>query len=347
MLNISVVMSVHNGLPYLHECLASLERQTIDDFEIIVVDDASTDGSSDLLKKFSKKNQNVRLVVNKEKTGLTKSLNIALGVASGKYIARIDADDVCHPARLQMQHQFMEENPQVFACASGYRMIDGKGKTLRTTKRGLEDWQIRWLLCFNPPAPHPTYFFRRVAPNGDAIRYNEDFVTAQDYELWSRLSTYGETCVLPEALIDYRRHNSAITATKREEQALNCAKIGYVNLKNRYPDDVLHEMSAFIDFFAYKLKANPQNIAAAVRGADAMLHFEKKSAQRNPAWLKRMTASILAEGVLSRGRGLAQPRAVLAFLFYARAHLPWLAAEIAREPGLAFKSLQGFFASRH
>ncbi|MEL7257156.1 MAG: glycosyltransferase family 2 protein, partial [Pseudomonadota bacterium] len=305
MLKISVVMSVHNGLPYLHECLASLERQTIDDFEIVIVDDASTDGSSDVLRQFCEKDPRARLIENKEKKGLTKSLNIALGIASGNYIARIDADDVCNSKRLEKQSRVLDENPQIFACASGYRMIDGKGKKLRTAQRGLEDWQVRWLLCFNPPAPHPTYFFRRVGPDGQEIRYNEDFVTAQDYELWSRLSTFGETCVIPEVLIDYRRHNSAITTTKREEQAINCAKIGHVNLKGRYPDDVLNDMSAFVDFFAYKLKANPQNIAAAVRGADAMLQFEKKTANRNSAWLKRMTAGILAEGVLSRGRGIA------------------------------------------
>ncbi|WP_338550513.1 glycosyltransferase family 2 protein [Roseovarius phycicola] len=346
MTKISVVMSVHNGLPYLRDCLASLEDQTETDVEFILVDDASTDGSLDVLKRFAKSNQHTHLIVNKQNKGLTKALNQALEVASGTYIARIDADDMCYPTRFEKQLRFMEDHPQIVACASGYRMVDDRGKTLRTARRELKDWQIRWLLSFNPPAPHPTYFFQRLDPNGRAIRYNEDFATAQDYDLWSRLSTLGETYVMPEVLIDYRRHSSAITSAKRDEQAENCAKIGLVNLKKRYPDDVLKQMSTFVDFFAYKQKADPKSIAAAVHGADTMLRADTTLSGHDSRWLKRMTAGLLAEGILSRGQGLTHLRTILAFLFQARAYLPWLLVAVAKEPGLMIKSLQGFFATR-
>lgn len=344
MTSISVVMSVHNGLPFLQDCLSSLEKQTMRDFELIAVDDASTDGSLQVLRRLAEKDNRIRLIENKKNFGLTRSLNKALQVASGKYIARIDADDVCHPERFEKQFRFLEDNPQFSACGSGYRMIDGAGKTLRKAQRGLNDWQIRWLLGFNPPAPHPTCFFRRVDPSGNAIRYNEEFSTAQDYDLWSRLSTFGKTCVIPEMLIDYRRHDSAITVAKRDQQATNCAKIGRVNLEGRYPEDVLSEMTTFVEFFAYKVQADPRSIAAAVHGADAMLQFEKTNCGENFNWLRRMTAGLLAEGILSRGRGLSHPLSLLAFVFYARGHLPWLVAEVAREPGLAIKSLRSFFA---
>nr|WP_275116071.1 glycosyltransferase [Aliiroseovarius subalbicans] len=341
--SISVVMAVHNAMPYLTDCLDGIGLQTFTDFECIIVDDASTDASSDFLKSAANADPRIRLLTNPDNIGLTRSLNRALKVASGKYIARIDADDICRPARLKQQFHFMETHPEVVACAAGYRMIDAKSRKIRTSNRGMDNWQIQWMLSFNPPAPHPTYFFRRLDTLGLPVMYNEDFLTAQDYELWSRLSKMGETFVLPEVLIDYRRHDKAITFARRAEQAVNCSKIGRAHLKNRYPEHVQMEMSALLDLFAYEAQAEPGTIAAAVQGAESMLRFEKQGAAHHFAWIRRTTAGLLADAILSRGGGAKNFRSFLAFVFFARRHLPWLLLEVVMEPALARKSLRSIF----
>lgn len=337
---ISVVMSVYNAMPYLTACLDSIAQQTFADFECILVDDASEDGSAAVLKSAAEVDARIQVLTNSENIGLTRSLNKALEVATGKYIARIDADDLCHPDRLKRQFAFMEQHPDVIACASGYRMIDAKGRRLRTSKRGMDAWQTKWMLSFNPPAPHPTYFFRRIDPLGNAILYNAAFRTAQDYELWTRLNAMGQTCVLQDVLIDYRRHDKAITFARRSEQAANCAKIGVVQMNARYPEALRQELTVLADLFAYKKRATPELVADAVAGAEAMLRFDTADAGKHRQWLRRKVAAVLAEAVLSRGGGARDIRSLMAFLYHARRNLPWLALEVAREPALALKSLR-------
>ena len=338
---VSVVMAVHNGMAFLESAVGSVLSQTFADFEFIVVEDGSDDGSAEFLAGLT--DPRVTVLVNETNLGLTRSLNRALGVAQGEFIARIDADDLCHPDRLARQVAALDAAPGLVATATGHRMIDDTGRVIRVADRGLDDWQIRWLLGFNPPAPHPTYCFRRVGPDGAPVLYDETFRTAQDYDLWSRLSDMGETRVLEGALLDYRRHSGAITRTRRAEQARNCAVIGRRNLAARYPGDVLTALEPLVALFACEIEADGPSVTAARQGADAMLAHDLDTAPgpEHRRWLKRMTAALLAEAVLSRGRGLRRPGVVLKFLAEAKGYLPALVAKVAEDPGLALKSLRG------
>lgn len=334
-------MAVHNGERFLAETLESVLGQSATDFEFVIVDDASDDGTPALLAAAAA-DARVRLVRNERNLGLTASLNVGLRQASGKYIARIDADDVCLSDRLERQHAFMESNPDHVAVACGYHVIDEVGRTVRTNRGGLDDWQIRWLGGFNPPAPHPTYFFRRMHDDGTSNLYDEAYRTAQDFELWSRLSLQGRTEVLPEVLVKYRRHPNVITVRKRREQAGNCARTGLENLKRRLPPEIVRQLGPLLALFAYEAPADRGTVAAAVAGCDAMLVHDLQSAPtaRHRRWVRRMAAGLLADAILSRAGGLRSVPSTAAFLYHARRHLPALLGATIADPMLALKSIR-------
>ena len=338
---ISILMAVHNGEQFLAETLASVAAQTFADFEFLIVDDASSDGSAAILASAAKDDERIRVITNETNLGLTKSLNRGLGEAKGEFIARIDADDVCLPQRLEVQLEYMREFPYFVGITSGYEMIDGEGRTLSRVDEALDSAQIEWLLGWNPPAPHPTYFFKRCPVGDEPIFYDEQYRTAQDFALWSRLAQLGPTARLPDVLIKYRRHEGAITHAKRHEQAQNCAEIGRANLAAHFPADVVAKLEPLNALFSYNAKADPATIASAVEGANAMLaHDANARHATHKAWRQKMTAGILADAILSRGGGLSSPASIAAFVWHARWHLPALARAVLSDPGTAIKSLR-------
>jgi glycosyltransferase involved in cell wall biosynthesis len=339
MVAITVLMSVHNGEAFLRETLDSVAGQTFTDYEFVIVDDFSTDASGAILARAASGDARIRLHRNGRNLGLTRSLNIGLRLARGDYVARIDADDTCLPQRLAVQHAFMAAHHDYVGVTCGFEMIDGEGRRIRRVDHPLDDWQVRWLAGWNPPAPHPTFFFRRLAPDGTPHLYDEEFRTAQDFDLWSRLGAHGQSCVLPQVLVHYRRHDGSITKVKRREQAQNCSAIGRRNLAARLPSGVLAAVDPLVEMFAYRLPAGLAAIKAAVAAGDALLANDLPLAPSaaHRRWLRRMVAGLLAEAVLARAGGLGSP---LRFCWAARRHLPWLAAAVLADPGLALKSLR-------
>lgn len=339
---ITVLMAVHNGEPFLRETLGSVLAQDFSDFEFVIVDDSSNDASPAILAEAAAADSRIRIFRNEETLGLTKSLNIGLQRARGLYVARIDADDTCLPERLSQQYSFLERHRDHVAVACGFHIIDARGKRLMTVDTGLDDWQIRWLSGFNPPAPHAAYFFRRLMPDGTQLLYDEDFRTAQDFDFWSRLSDCGKTAVLSDVLINYRRHDGAITVTKRKEQAANCRIIGRRNLRRRLPPHIAARLDPLLVLFAYGGASNAQTIAAAVIGCDAMLAYDLSAAPtaRHRRWIRRTAAGLLADAILSRAGALKSVSGTVAFLLYARSYLPALLMAVLSQPKMALKSLR-------
>lgn len=338
---ISVLMSVHNGGRHLKEAIQSVLTQTFADFEFIIVEDYSSDCTLDILEKAAALDPRIRVIKNQSNLGLTRSLNVGLEAAKGELVARIDADDICLPRRFSTQHRFLSQHSDFSAVATGHYKIDEHGRTVSTSDEGLDDWQIRWLGGFNPPAPHPTYMFRRLRSDGTPNFYDETFRTAQDFDLWSRLALQGKTAVLPEPLVKYRRHAGAITVRHRREQAENCKRTGIANLQRRLPRETVAKLKVLADMFSYDIRADSETIAAAVAGCDAMVAHDLPLApsEYHKVWMQRMCAGLLAEAILSRGSGLRSPCATIAFLIKARRYIPHLMRVIAADPAKAAKSL--------
>jgi glycosyltransferase involved in cell wall biosynthesis len=335
-------MSVHNGQRFLQEALSSVSSQDLADYEFVIVDDGSTDATAEILRGNAVIDRRLRIVRNSARLGLTRSLNRGLESASGEFVARIDADDICLPGRLARQYAFLRDSTRHIAVACGVKVIDEAGKVTRVIDQPLDDWQIRFMSGFNPPAPHPTYFFKRRDPAGKPIFYDESFETAQDFDLWSRLAAMGSTAVLGEVLVAYRRHGAATTVTKRLEQAANCRIVGARNLERLLSAGPARILSPLQALFAYEVRADAGTIRGAVNGCDVLLKWGLSNAPtpRHRRWVRVFLAGLLADAALSRGGALKRPSALAAFLFTGRKYLPGLAAAALRQPSLAIKSLR-------
>lgn len=211
---ISVVMSVYNGERYLREAIDSILGQTFEDFEFIIINDASTDGSDGIIKKYD--DPRIVLVYNEKNRGLTKSLNIGLEKACGKYIARMDADDVSLPQRFTRQVDFLNDYQDHIAVGTFAHIIDAQGEFYREMPMPVTHEDVLIWLLQNCSIVHGSVMFR----NGQDIRYDEEYVAAQDYELWVRLLGEGKMIAnVPEVLYLWRNHASSVTSARFEMQS--------------------------------------------------------------------------------------------------------------------------------
>jgi len=214
---ISVLMCVYNGDVFLAAALESILSQTFTDFELIIVDDASTDKTSQILAEYAQNDSRVKLLKNTKNLGLTKSLNIGLKAAQGKYIARMDADDIAKPERFMTQYWFMEEHPTLAAIGSFVDVIDEFGKTLGEKKLAVSYEDIKSNMLFNNQFIHSTLFFRIdiLKENGG---YNEDFKKSQDYDLMLRLCSKYPVANLTEKLVLFRLHGNSLSWINTDQQ---------------------------------------------------------------------------------------------------------------------------------
>ncbi|MEX2160731.1 MAG: glycosyltransferase [Anaerolineales bacterium] len=211
---ITVLMAVHNGMPYLPEAVDSILRQTFNDFEFLIIDDASTDGSKTFL--LSRQDTRIRLVFNRHHLGLSKSLNKGLDLASAKYVARMDHDDISLPDRLGRQKAFLDANPQIAVLGTWARTFGPQRKQI--WRYPIRDSEIRSELVFNSPLVHSSVMLRRSTFNRHHLRYDEKVKRAQDYELWTRAAPSVQFANLPYVLLNYRLHAGQVGRIHGSEQ---------------------------------------------------------------------------------------------------------------------------------
>jgi glycosyltransferase involved in cell wall biosynthesis len=213
----TVLMSVHNGLPFVTETVRSILTQTFRDFEFLIVDDASNDGTADYLRTLT--DPRVRVISSSENIGLTAALNVGLREARGEYIARQDADDLSHPRRLELQLTYLAAHPACTALGTQARLIDGRGRPLGKKNFPLQHRSVRFAHLFDNAMAHSAVTFRKAAV--EAIGgYDEAWSASQDYELWSRLSEAHELANLPERLVTLRVLDSSITRRHKRPELI-------------------------------------------------------------------------------------------------------------------------------
>lgn len=202
---LSVVMPVHNGLPFLDESISSILKQTWSNFEFVILDDASTDGSSAALGEWARKDDRIRLFRSETRLGLSGSSNMVMSRARGSIIARMDADDISHPERLQRQWQIMESRPDVVVVGTLCVGIDEKGRQVRPRDR----WRLLRRSTYIP-FPHGSVMFRRST--FDKVGgYSPDADGGEDQDLFSRMCEEGTVVTLPDVLYRYRYHSRNAT----------------------------------------------------------------------------------------------------------------------------------------
>ncbi len=217
---VSVVMAVYNGEPWLGEALASILGQSLVDLELIVVDDGSTDGTSERLAAVT----DTRLcVLRQSRGGQTAALNRGLRAARAPLIARIDADDIALPRRLACQAAFLAAHPDVGLLGTAAREIAPNGAVVRTLVPPYDDHALRRALRRSNPFIHSSVMFRRALV--DAVgAYDESFAVAQDYDLWLRMSRVTRLANLDEPLVLRRlapgRLSSARDTTRLRDEVV-------------------------------------------------------------------------------------------------------------------------------
>jgi Glycosyl transferase family 2 len=218
---VSVVMAVFNGERFLREAMDSILQQSFRDLEFIVIDDGSTDQSGAILDSYQRNDPRVR-VIHQENKKLVESLNRGCALATGKYIARMDADDVAVPDRLAWQIEFLEAHPEVAVLGGAVQFIDHSGKRLgiaprpvhpRDVKRGLLDSSVVW---------HPSAVIRASAL-AETGGYRNAVVDAEDYDLWLRMADRFELANLAAVVLHYRIHPGQGSVSRCKKQALACA----------------------------------------------------------------------------------------------------------------------------
>lgn len=221
---ISVIMAVYNEPPeWIRAAVDSVLAQTCSDFEFLIINDNPTRGENRrLLEEYGGKDSRIKHVANAENMGLTKSLNRGLDMAKGKYIARMDADDITVPYRFSKQLDFLESNPEYVLCGSWAQYFGEKHK-IKKFKSAHEDLMVDML--YDCPIAHSGVMMKGEVFSAQKLRYNENYRTAQDYAMWAELCRYGKLYNFPEAMIKYRISTSRVTIKKRNEQLWNAAQV--------------------------------------------------------------------------------------------------------------------------
>lgn len=206
---VSVVMAVYNGQRYLREAVESVLNQTFTDLEFVIVDDASTDDTPEILRIYAQEDSRIRLVRNDRNLGLTRSLNEGFRTASGEFLARQDADDVSLRDRLALQVQFLSGHTQVGVVGAWVAYIDEQGKQMGIWQTPTSPAHVRWSLLFGPALAHPSILMRKSLVE-ESSPYRAEIRYAQDYDLWVRLSERTQLANLPALLYLRRVHEDMV-----------------------------------------------------------------------------------------------------------------------------------------
>lgn len=260
---VSVVMCVYNGEKYLREAMESILTQSFTDFEFIIVNDGSTDRSEQIALSYDDKR--IHYHTYEKSRGLPAALNVGIALAQGEYLARMDADDVSTSDRLLTQVAFLDQHPTVGVVGSWAQVFGGERD--HVWKNPTTPEEVGALLLFNCCLLHPTVMIRRSILTEHNLRYNEQFTTAQDYELWSRVREVTELTNIPRILLRYRTHgegNSILKKAEREQntwlvQVAILNKLGIVPTETervlhqssvpantKYPNDYIHKKEAWL-----------------------------------------------------------------------------------------------------
>lgn len=214
---VSIIASVYNCEQYIANMIQSIIAQSYQDWELIIIDDASTDGTKKIISEFQ--DERIIKISNSINRGLTVNLNYALKIAKGKYILRIDGDDIAYSNRLEKQVEYMECHPEIGLSGCWMKTFGGSKSICPAT---VDDARLRVKLILNACIYHPTFIIRKSVIERWHICYNEKLRYAQDYDLEYQISKVAKIGNLPEVLMHYRVHSKQITCEKQQQQ-LECA----------------------------------------------------------------------------------------------------------------------------
>lgn len=218
---ISVVMASYNRIDYIKESVESILSQSFKDFEFIIIDDCSTDGTRELLEKYATLDSRIKLIKNKSNKGLIYNLRLGMDMACGEYIARMDDDDISYPNRFEKQIEYMDKNKDIIVCGTFIELIGDVDNNEGWVKHSSSD-EIELLLNFFNPICHPSVIMRKDFLKQNNINFSYDALHAEEYDLWKQIIfKNGKIANLPEVLLKYRIHKKRISQDKSTSKIQN------------------------------------------------------------------------------------------------------------------------------
>lgn len=244
---ISVVLPCYNGEKFLETAIASIQHQSHQNLEIIVIDDGSTDSSSMICKEMAKDDPRIHCLKNENNEGLIFTLNKGISLAKGNYIARMDADDLSHPERIERQLNFLMEHPEIDVLGTDAEVIDQNNNRIKSaSKIYYSSNTLNFSTYFAQPLIHGS-----ILAKTEVLRkhkYSTDFLHCEDYELWLRLLSKGHKIANLNAVLYQYRINSESVSNKNVEIQNNCHNsVSYCYLKGQFEQDFTKPVVAILN----------------------------------------------------------------------------------------------------
>lgn len=253
-------MPVYNGAEFLGSAIESILWQTEKDFELLIIDDGSTDTSREIVASYST-DPRIKALNNDRNSGVVATLNRGLKIARGTYIARMDADDISFPERLQKQADYLDQNPDtgLVGCAIERQ----RGNIKKTFQPPTDDRHIRFSLLFDSVFTHSAVMLRRSLLEAQQLSYHKDYIHAEDYQLWIQLSRYCKLANLAETLLTYREHAASVSHKFRSEQIHTADRIRKEYLAHFGLMPTPQELALHQDLIQFRLLSGTEQLKAA------------------------------------------------------------------------------------
>lgn len=237
---VSILMPVYNTAPYLREAMDSMLSQTFTDFELIVLDDCSPDNAEEIIDTYD--DSRIIRYRGEKNVGLSNVLNVGVGMAQGKYIARMDSDDISMPNRLKVQVDYLETHPEIDLVSVGMQLFGSKEEVWI---RDLNPEKVKINALFHSPVLHASSMWRKESFENHGLRFAQEMVPAEDYDMWTRALLKGMRLVnLPDVLYQYRIHGSQSTL-QTEKSTEKCQIVQRNYLKTALPSLSLEHIESF------------------------------------------------------------------------------------------------------
>jgi glycosyltransferase involved in cell wall biosynthesis len=280
---ISVVMPVYNAEKYLSKTIESILNQTHIDFELLILNDKSTDNSLEIIKQYQAIDSRVILIDKEINVGPANLRNEGFRLSKGTFIALMDADDIALPNRFEKQITILKSNPEIGVCGTWFTFFGTKkNKVIRHSEK--HD-AIKVSFLHSCGIGNPTVILRKEALNG--LEFNNDYVPVEDYDLWSRLLPKTQFYNIPESLLNYRQHDSNISKTKIDNVNRSIRKVKINQMAEFGIDSSDANIDLYLNAVSVKRGLSPDEILSVIEASKYLIEQNKKLKGFNPELLEK------------------------------------------------------------
>jgi glycosyltransferase involved in cell wall biosynthesis len=290
-MKVSCIIPFYNSEKYFEETIQSVLAQTFKDFELILVDDSSTDGSKAIADKYQKLDPRIVVTSNKYEKGISGARNSGLDIAKGEYIANLDSDDISLPTRFEKQVQFLDANPDIGVVGTEMQEFGSRDYhwPVHTVQAELKVYFLAYPTIWNPAG-----MYRKKIIDDFGIRYRSEFDFAEDGDFWLRLLGVTKFGNIDEVLVKYRIHGESVSISRLAQQKETWRKIIsrlYKEIGIESLSDELFEVFYLYDMEEYEDKSREWK-EKAFKDMDALLEANRESQAVDQATLEKLVADV-------------------------------------------------------